>query len=95
MKIIAQNVKRRIDNTANITGDKVGQTRRRLNRIATAVLKIFSLTVFQSSFFLFVIFDIMLGRHILLTPSCDFVIHKKFLKFHSEYVRVIGIVNKM
>ena len=29
----------------------------------------------------------MLGTHIRLTPSCDFVIHKKFLKFHSEYLR--------
>ena len=91
MKIIAQNVKRRINKTANITEDKVGQTRRRLNRIATVVLKIFSLTVFQKSFLLFVIPDIMLGTHTRLTPSCDFVIHKKFLKFHSEHEGVIGI----
>ena len=83
----AQNFKRSYNNTANVTGDKVGQTRRRLNRIATVVLKSFSLTVFQRSFLLFVIPDIMLGTHIRLTPSCDFVIHKKFLKFHSEYVR--------
>ena len=26
-----------------------------------------------------------------LTQSCDFVIHKLFLKFHSEQGRVIGI----
>ena len=40
-----------------------------------------SLTVFQSSFLLFELFDIMLGRHILLEKKRgDFVI----LKFHSE-----------
>ena len=39
-----------------------------------------SLTVFQRSFLLFVMFDIMLGRPILLEKRCDFVI----LKFHSE-----------
>ena len=39
-----------------------------------------SLTVFQSLFLSFVLFDIMLGRHILLEKKGDFVI----LKFHSE-----------
>ena len=39
-----------------------------------------SITVFQSSFLLFVMFDIMHGRLILLEKRCDFVI----LKFGSE-----------
>ena len=38
--------------------------------------KLVSLTVFQSSFFLFVTFDTMLGKHICLIQSCDFLIHK-------------------
>ena len=36
----------------------------------------------------------MIGRHICLTGSCDFVIHKQFLEFRSVYGCVIGIVNK-
>ena len=39
---------------------------------------------FKGSFLLFVKFDIMLGRLICLTPSCEFDIHKKFLKHHKE-----------
>ena len=40
-----------------------------------------SLTVFPSSFLVFVLIDIILGRHILLGKKrCDFVI----LKFHRE-----------
>ena len=38
--------------------------------------KLVSLTVFHSSFLLFVTFDIMLWKHICLIQSCDFVIHK-------------------
>ena len=38
---------------------------------------------------LLVTFDIMLGRHICLIQSCDIVIRKYFLMFHSEYWRVI------
>ena len=38
--------------------------------------KLVSLTVFQSSFLLFVTFDTMLGKHICLIQSCDFLIHK-------------------
>ena len=34
-----------------------------------------SLTVFQRSFLLFVMFDIMLGSGIYFTLRCDFVIH--------------------
>ena len=40
--------------------------------------------VFKGSFLLFVKFDIMLGRLSCLTPSCEFDIHKKFLKHHKE-----------
>ena len=40
--------------------------------------KLFSLTVFQSFFLLFVTFDIMLERHICRTKSCFFVIYKLF-----------------
>ena len=49
-----------------------GQTWRRLKRIAIVVV---SLTVFQSSFLLFLAFDIMRGRHICLAQSFDFVIY--------------------
>ena len=65
-----------------------------LNRIATVVLKIFSLIVFQTSFLLFVIFDIMLGTHIRLTPKCDFIIHKKFLKFHVNMYVLLTLLTK-
>lgn len=65
-----------------------------LNRIATVVLKIFSLIVFQTSFLLFVIFDIMLGTHIRLTPNCDFIIHKKFLKFHVNMYVLLPLLTK-
>ena len=37
-------------------------------------------TVFQSSFLLFVTFDMVLGRHICWTPSCYFVIHELFFQ---------------
>ena len=40
--------------------------------------KLVGQTVFQSSFLLFVTFDMVLGRHICWTPSCYFVIHKLF-----------------
>ena len=40
--------------------------------------KLFSLTVFQSFFLLFVTFDIMLERHICRTKSYVFVIYKLF-----------------
>ena len=36
---------------------------------------------------------VMRTRHICLTWSCDFAIHKKFLKFHSEWGHTIGINN--
>ena len=48
--------------------------------------KLIILSVFQISFVWFVMFDIMLGRHLFDTmQSCDFVIYKQFLKFQSEY----------
>ena len=40
-------------------------------------------------------FDLMLGRHICLMQSCDFVIYILSLKLRSEYGHVIGIVKKM
>ena len=40
-------------------------------------------------------FDLMLGRHICLMQSCDFVIYILSLKLHSEYEHVIGIIKKM
>ena len=40
-----------------------------------------TLTVFQSSFLLFVTCEIILGRHICLIGSCDFVIHKMFFSY--------------
>ena len=41
---------------------------------------------------MFVTFDLMLERHVCLTRSTDFVIHKQFLTIHYEYGRgVIGI----
>ena len=58
------------------------------------VLKIFSLIVFQTSFLLFVIFDIMLGTHIRLTPNCDFIIHKKFLEFHVNMYVLLPLLTK-
>ena len=50
-----------------------------------------SLTVFQSSFLLFLAFDIMHGAYICLAQSCDFVTSSNFsanvkfsCKFHSK-----------
>ena len=46
--------------------------------------------------FLFVTFDIMLGRHSCLTQSSDVVrIHKYFLQFHSEQRLEISIINNI
>ena len=51
-----------------------------------AFWKLIIQSVFQISFVWFVMFDIMLGRHLFDTmQSCDFVIYKQFLKFQSEY----------
>ena len=41
-----------------------------------SLLKLISITFFQSSFSPFVRFDIILGRHVYLTRSCDIVIYK-------------------
>ena len=46
--------------------------------------KLDSPTVFQSAFLLFLTLDMMLGRHICLTRSCDFVIHKQLLEQYKE-----------
>ena len=37
----------------------------------------------------------MFGRHIRWTRSCDLIIHKKFIKFHSKWGSVTGIINKI
>ena len=50
-------------------------------------MKLVSLSVFQSSFFS--AFDVILGRHVGLTPGCDFAIHKEFFKFNGEQRRII------
>ena len=42
--------------------------------------KLISLTVFQSPFLLFVTFNIMIGRHICLKWSCDFVLWQWFFR---------------
>lgn len=49
--------------------------------------KLASQTVFQSSLVLFVTFDMVIGRHVCLTRSCDFLIHKYFLKFNPKRIQ--------
>ena len=62
-----------------------GNVTQRLLSIAIVVFQnLLVLIVFQSLSLLFVIFKIMLGRHICVTRSCDFVIHKWFHNFHSQ-----------
>ena len=51
--------------------------------------KLASLTVFQSSFFLFVTFHIMLADQNYLTQSCDFVSYKKFICLSQVPQRII------
>ena len=54
-----------------------GQTWRRLKQIAIVFFaKLDSLTVFQSSFLLFVTFDLTLGRHVCSPKCCYFEIYK-------------------
>ena len=48
-----------------------------------------SLKVFQNSFLLFITFDIVLGRHICWTRSCEFVVYKYSFFTYVEFHRGI------
>ena len=43
---------------------------------------------------LFLMFDIMFGRHVCKRWNCNFVIQKKFLRFHSKKWSIEVVINK-